>query len=75
MSKWTGLQAYLATTGQAAESVMAIGDGLNDYEILCNVGLAVAMANAVDDLLDVADFVTTSNDEDGAAAALDRFLT
>ena len=37
-------------------------------------GLGVAMDNAVQELKDIADFVTLSNEEDGIAYALDKFV-
>lgn len=74
VDKWAGLQQYLALTGQDAANVMACGDGLNDYELLLNVGFSVAMDNAVEEVAEIADFVTSSNDMDGVAAAIDRFV-
>ena len=44
----------------------------NDIEMLELAGLAIAMGNAPDGVRSVADFVTGSNREDGAAAALER---
>ena len=37
-------------------------------------GLGVAMGNAVDDLKAKADYVTASNEEDGVAEVIDRFI-
>ena len=62
-------------TGQSATNVMAVGDGMNDLELLYNVGFSVAMGNAVSELIDIADHVTTTNDDDGAAIAISQFLT
>ena len=47
---------------------------MNDYEMIKNAGLGVAVANAVDELKAVADFVTDSNEEDGVARAIERFV-
>lgn len=47
VNKWVGLQALLPDLALPAEAVMAIGDGSNDLQIVANVGLGVAMGNAV----------------------------
>lgn len=53
---------------------MAMGDGMNDFEMLQHAGFAVAMANAKQPLLDAADFVTHDNDSDGVAHALEKLV-
>ena len=52
---------------------MAIGDNLNDREMLEFAGLPVVMGNAVPELRRVGWAETSSNDEAGVAAAIDRF--
>lgn len=56
------------------EEIMAFGDGKNDMKMLETVGIGVAMANSVPDVLAVADMVTSSNDEDGVAEVIERFV-
>lgn len=53
---------------------VAIGDGNNDKEILQTAGLGVAMGNARDSIKQLADFVTTDNDSDGVAAAIEKIF-
>ena len=60
--------------GISREEIMACGDGGNDVEMLKEVGFAVAMANGSDPVKKAADFVTVSNDEDGVAKAIERFV-
>ena len=45
--QWVGMQVLLAEMGVPVEEVMAVGDGSNDYQLVKNCGLGVAMANAV----------------------------
>ena len=52
---------------------MAFGDGGNDISIIRQAGIGVAMGNAGDDVKAVADYVTTSVDDDGIANALKHF--
>lgn len=54
-------------------ATMSFGDGLNDISMLKSAGIGVAMANAQQACKDVADYVTLSNDEDGVAAAIEKF--
>lgn len=56
-----------------AEHVMAVGDSRNDVPMLRWAGIGVAMANAASEVQDAADYVTSSNDEDGVARAIERF--
>lgn len=56
------------------EEVMAFGDGYNDLSMIEYAGMGVAMNNAVDGVKERANYVTLSNDEDGIAYALDKFL-
>lgn len=53
---------------------MAVGDNLNDLELLAAAGLGVAMGNARPEVQAVARHVTASNAEDGVAAAIARFV-
>jgi hydroxymethylpyrimidine pyrophosphatase-like HAD family hydrolase len=52
---------------------MAFGDGGNDISIIKAAGVGVAMGNAGDDVKFVADYITTSVDEDGIANALKHY--
>lgn len=58
----------------AREAVMACGDGENDLSMIRYAGLGIAMANAVESVKAAADFVTLSNDEDGVAYVVERFV-
>ncbi|MDR0489547.1 MAG: Cof-type HAD-IIB family hydrolase [Propionibacteriaceae bacterium] len=54
--------------------ILAIGDDYNDIELLRWAGQGVAMAEAPAPVLDIADEVTGSFDEDGVAMVLDRLI-
>lgn len=72
--KGNALKRFAEHLGLTLGNCMAFGDGMNDLTMVEAAGLGVAMDNAVPDVKRVADYVTSSNDEDGVAAALDRFL-
>lgn len=52
---------------------MAFGDGGNDTSMIVQAGIGVAMGNAIDDLKQQADYITSSVDEDGILNALRHF--
>ncbi|PSC69494.1 haloacid dehalogenase-like hydrolase [Micractinium conductrix] len=73
-SKGTGVAWLLDRLGVDPAACLALGDGENDVEMLQLAGLGVAMGNAGPPVLAVADAVTASNDEDGVARAIERFV-
>lgn len=72
-SKAIGIQALLKYYDIDLDEVMAFGDGGNDRDMLQMVGLGVAMGNAREEVKEIADYVTTSVDEDGITAAMRHF--
>ncbi|XP_057832987.2 endoribonuclease YBEY, chloroplastic isoform X2 [Cryptomeria japonica] len=73
-SKGAGVQMLLDHLGVNSDEVMAIGDGENDVEMLDLVGWGVVMANGSDKAKAVANAIVTSNDEDGVADAIYRYV-
>ncbi|UCE84686.1 MAG: HAD family phosphatase [Deltaproteobacteria bacterium] len=74
VSKWSALRTLAAEAGIAPPEILAIGDEMNDVEMLRHAGLGVAMGNARPAVKDVADHVTATNAEDGVAVARERFV-
>jgi Cof subfamily protein (haloacid dehalogenase superfamily) len=60
--------------GIPASAIAAIGDGRNDIAMFAASGLAVAMGNAEQQVQEAADFVSASNEEDGFAIAVERWI-
>lgn len=74
-SKGIGVAAAAAEYGIEREEVMAAGDNFNDLEMLHYAGTPVIMGNADAPLRSIAGFHTTAtNDEDGVARAIERFV-
>ena len=69
-NKGKGLKHFCELKGIPLEEVIAFGDNYNDEQLIETAGIGVAMGNAVQRLKDIADIVTTSNDEDGIAKVL-----
>lgn len=56
------------------ENVMTIGDNENDISMLSLPCFSVAMLNSDDEIKKICNYVTSSNDEDGAAKAVEKFV-
>jgi Cof subfamily protein (haloacid dehalogenase superfamily) len=74
VSKLKALRMVAGEWGIRREKVMAIGDHMNDIEMLKWAGLGVAMANAVPAVLEAADAITDRHDRDGVARAIHMYL-
>lgn len=71
--KGKGLHAMAEYLGLNIDETMAFGDGGNDISIVREAGVGVAMGNAGDNLKAIADYITTSVDEDGVKNALQKY--
>ena len=72
--KGTFVQAMARRLGIATDAVATIGDMQNDLAMFRNSGLSFAMGNATDDVKKVATHVTTSNENEGFAGAMEMIL-
>ena len=72
-SKGAALIEWAARRGISSAEVMAIGDNLNDREMLEFAGVPVVMGNAVADLKALGWPVTGTNDEAGVARAIEMY--
>jgi len=73
-SKKTALIKLLDMTGVERSELMCCGDAPNDAAMLDFAGLGVAVGNAWGGTADHADYITGTNDEDGVAQAIERFV-
>ena len=74
VDKGAGLLALAEQLGLPASALMACGDGGNDTAMVAAAGLGVAMANAFPEVKAAARFITASNNEDGVALAVEKFV-
>ncbi len=72
-SKQVGMKKILEYYGIRSEECMAFGDGGNDIPMLQYAGIGVAMGNARPEVQQVANFVTSSVDDNGIVFALKHF--
>ncbi|MGY0692236.1 Cof-type HAD-IIB family hydrolase [Virgibacillus sp. FSP13] len=72
-SKAIGVQKLIDKSGIGLSNTFAFGDGLNDIEMLTEVGTGIAMGNGVSELKTVADYVTDDVDKNGIVKGLQQF--
>ncbi|MBH0165298.1 HAD family phosphatase [Fictibacillus sp. 7GRE50] len=72
--KGVAVKRYAELKGISLTDTMAIGDNYNDVSMLEVAGFPVAMGNAVDEVKEMAAFVTKENDESGVSFAIKKFL-
>lgn len=72
--KQIGLKLLAKRFGLVPQEIMCIGDAGNDIGMLKYAGLGVAMGNAFEEVKEVADYVTKTNEEDGVAYAIEKFV-
>lgn len=73
-SKVTGIGKICQHFGIKREETIAFGDGGNDIEMLQWAGIGVAMGNAEEKVKKVADYVTSSVDEEGVLKAVEHYF-
>lgn len=71
-SKFLTIKRLSEHLGMDLADVIAFGDGMNDIEMIKNVGMGIAMGNAEKEVKEVADTVTDSNEDNGIPNALRR---
>lgn len=73
-TKGFALQKIATEFGLESSEIMCLGDHENDYSMFDVADTKIAMGNGIDLLKDNATFVTTSNNEDGVAVAIEKFI-
>ena len=74
VGKSYAMSALVQLLGIGMDEVIAIGDGTADVNMIQMAGTGIAMANAVESVRRCADFTTLSNDEEGAALAIEKAI-
>lgn len=73
-SKATALRYLMQRLGVKPEELMAVGDSPNDGEMIKLAGIGVAVGNATEEIKTLADYITGTNNEDGVAQAIEKFV-
>ena len=74
VDKAFGLAQLLEHTGIQREELICCGDGFNDISMIQFAGLGVAMENAQNDVKAVADILTDTNDDNGVAHVVEKYM-
>lgn len=74
IDKAQSLAVLLKEIGMIKDEMIAVGDGFNDLSMIKYAGLGVAMSNAQEVVKENADFITLSNEEDGVAHVVEKFI-
>lgn len=72
--KSLAMDIVLDYLGIKKENSIAIGDSVNDLDMLKNAGTAVAMGNAIDSVKEIADFISTSCSDGGVGYAIEKLI-
>ena len=73
-SKGRAVQRLAEALNISQQEVMALGDHPNDLDMVQYAGVGVAMGNAVDEVKNIAEYITLTNNEDGVAKAIEKFI-
>lgn len=73
-SKGEGVTHFAKILNILKEDIISFGDSYNDIEMLLNSGIGIAMGNSCEELKEIADYITLSNDENGVLKALQNLL-
>lgn len=74
VSKWNGLLYLAAYLRIKRNEIVAIGDDVDDVDMIAGAGLGVAMGNAVPEVKAAAKWITRSNDDNGVGYMLKEFF-
>lgn len=73
-NKGEGVKALAKYLGIDQREVICIGDEENDLHMIKFAGLGVAMGNAIEEVKRAADYITSTNEENGVAEIIEKFI-
>ena len=74
VDKWNAIDFLISKLNIKKEEIIAIGDNMNDKNMIKEAGLGIAMGQSTPEIKKVADYITSSNVEDGVEKALKKFI-
>lgn len=72
VNKWSAIEFLIKKLNMKKEDVLAIGDNINDIEMIKNAGLGVAMGNSSPDVKNISDDIVSDNNSSGVAEAINK---
>ncbi|MGL4849832.1 MAG: Cof-type HAD-IIB family hydrolase, partial [Clostridium sp.] len=73
-NKGLGVKMLADHLGIKKEEIITMGDEMNDYPMIEYAGLGIVMENGASEMKEIADYITDSNDNDGVAKAIEKFV-
>ena len=74
VNKWTAIEFLLNHLNIKKEEVIAIGDNMNDKEMIEEAGLGVVMGNSNPKMKEIADEIVSDNNSNGVLEAIEKFV-
>ena len=74
VNKWSAIQELMKILKITKDEVIAIGDNVNDKEMIENAGVGIVTGNSSPTMKEIADAIVSSNDENGVAEAINRYI-
>ena len=74
VNKWTAIEHLIEKLNIKKDEVVAIGDNINDREMVENAGLGVVMGNSNPVMKELADVIVSDNDSDGVCEAFEKYI-
>lgn len=74
VNKWSAIEKLIEKLKIKKEEVLAIGDNINDKEMIENAGVGIVTGNSSPEMKKIADEVVASNDESGVAQAIEEHI-
>ncbi|WP_125154042.1 sugar-phosphatase [Clostridium rectalis] len=74
VNKGTGVQLLAKNLHIPKHNIICVGDAGNDIHMIKYAGLGVAMGNAFPEVKNIADYITLTNDNDGVAHVINKFI-
>ena len=73
VNKWQAIEYLIDKLNIKKEEVIAIGDNMNDAEMIKNAGLGIAMGQSAPQVKQIADYITDDNENEGVKKALEKY--
>lgn len=74
VNKWTAIEKLIKILNITKNEVMAIGDNINDKEMIENAAMGIVTGNSSPLMKKIADIVVATNDENGVAEAINKYI-
>ena len=74
VNKWGAIEFLIQKLGIKREEVVAIGDNVNDIEMIKNAGLGIIMGNSAPYIKEIADVVVSDNNSNGVKEAIEKYI-